>query len=329
MAPTCTSRERADAAGGGQVAIQPTGNDNQLREIRMSNPPSGGRLLPLTCLLIVGLLLGITATLVKFAIAEGWAPLAFLSWGLLGGSVMLLLLSFVMRQPPALRRSHLPFYLISALVSIAVPQAVIFAAVSHVGASFVSLCLALPPLLTYALALALRMERLRVLRAVGIASGLAGACLLAVAKLQGTPDNPGWIAIALAGPVVIALGNIYRTKRWPAGASAVSLAPGLLGTGAAMLFVWTAIVGTPMTPGNGGAFALSLVLAQMALFCVSYALFFVLQLIAGPVYLSQCGSVGAVSGAAIAIAVFGEPAGALVLVGTAAILLGVLMVSRG
>jgi len=292
-------------------------------------PPATGRLLPLACLLIVGLLLGITATLVKFALAEGWAPLAFLSWGLGGGSLMLLALSFAVRQPPRPTRSHLPFYLISALISIAVPQAIIFAAVSHVGASFVSLCLALPPLLTYALALFLRMEKLRLLRAVGIASGLAGACLLAVAKLQGTPDSPGWIALALMGPVVIALGNIYRTKRWPPGATAVSLAPGLLGIGAAMLFAWTLIVGTPMAPGNGSAVALWLVAGQMLLFCVSYSLFFVLQVIAGPVYLSQCGSVGAVSGAAIAIAVFGEPAGALVLIGTVAILAGVLMVSRG
>lgn len=316
MSTTRATTASAKTGPGGRAATEP-------------QPPATSRLLPLACLLIVGLLLGITATLVKFALAEGWAPLAFLSWGLAGGSVMLLALSFAVRQPPKPTRSQLPFYLISALISIAVPQAIIFAAVSHVGASFVSLCLALPPLLTYALALFLRMEKLRVLRAVGIASGLAGASLLAVAKLQGTPDSPGWIALALMGPVVIALGNIYRTKRWPAGATAVSLAPGLLGIGAAMLFAWTLIVGTPMAPGNGSAVALWLVVGQMLLFCVSYSLFFVLQVIAGPVYLSQCGSVGAVSGAAIAIAVFGEPAGALVLIGTAAILAGVLMVSRG
>lgn len=290
---------------------------------------SSGRLLPLACLLIVGLLLGITATLVKFAIAEGWAPLAFLSWGLAGGSAMLLVLSFVLRKRPVLEPDHLPFYVISSLISIAVPQATIFSAVPHVGASFVSLCMALPPLLTYGLALALRMERLRMLRAVGIASGLAGAAMLAVSKLQGAPDQPLWIALSLAAPVVIALGNIYRTKYWPAGGSAVSLAPGLLAVGAVMLFAWTAIVGTPMHPTQTSSLALWLVLAQMLLFCVSYSLFFVLQVIAGPVYLSQCGSVGAVSGAAIAIVVFGEPAGALVLAGTAAILVGVLMVSRG
>lgn len=312
-----TSRAASAAAGArtGPVAASP-------------QPPAGGRLLPLACLLIIGLLLGMTATVVKFAVAAGWAPLAFLSWGLLGGSAMLLLLSFAMRQPPAPQRSQLPFYLISGLMSVAVPQAIIFSAVPHVGASFVSLCMSLPPLLTYVLALALRMERLRMLRAVGIATGLAGAALLALSKLQGTPDQLLWIALSLCSPVVLAIANIYRTKRWPTGASPASLAPGLLGVGAVLLFVWTLIADTPMAPSAPGALAWWLVLGQMLLFCVSYSLFFLLQVIAGPVYVSQCGSVGAVSGAAIAIIMLGEPASALVLVGTAAILLGVLMVSR-
>jgi drug/metabolite transporter (DMT)-like permease len=51
-----------------------------------------------------------------------------------------------------------------------------------------------------------------------------------------------------------------------------------------------------------------LVLAQSIAFSVQYLLFFVLQKLGGPVYLSLLGSVAAIVGVPVAIAVLGEPA---------------------
>ena len=161
------------------------------------------------------------------------------------------------------------------------------------------------PLITYLLAYLLRIEGLRWVRVAGVAAGLAGALVLALGKAHSADAQPLWIAATLAVPVIIAAGNIYRTTHWPPGAASLSLAPVMMAGGAFWLLPF-AVLG-----GGGAASAASvpgllLIAAQIAVFTLTYSLYFVLQRIAGTVYLSQIGSVGAVAGAAIAVAGFGE-----------------------
>ena len=80
-------------------------------------------------------------------------------------------------------------------------------AVDQGEAGFASLCLAFPPLLTYVLALALRMEGLQRLRLLGILIGLAGSLILALGKL-GSGDSPLlWVLATLVMPVFLAIGG--------------------------------------------------------------------------------------------------------------------------
>jgi drug/metabolite transporter (DMT)-like permease len=283
---------------------------------------------PLLCLLAVGILLGVTANMVKLAAYAGWPPLAFLFWGALIAGGALLALAVGRGEAPGLRPPDFAYYLVCGLLSIAAPNTLGFGAVAHVGASFVALCLALPPLLTYGLALALGMERLRASRAVGVLFGLAGAAVLGAAKARGPVDNTLWALGALASPVFISFGNIYRTLRWPAGASALSLAPGMLIFGALLTMPCLLLFGAPFRPATLGPATLGLLAVQIAVFTLTYALYFVLQKIAGPVYLSQIGSVAAVSGAAIAVVALGEPAGISLLASAMLILIGVVLVNR-
>jgi drug/metabolite transporter (DMT)-like permease len=285
-------------------------------------------LAPIACLVAVGSLLGVTANLAKIAAEAGWPPLAFLCWSIMPAGLILLGSALAFGQAPGRRRSDLAYYLISGLFSIALPNALGFGAVAHVGASFISLCLALPPLLTYAAALALRMERFKATRAVGILFGLAGAATLAVAKARGAAAEPLWIAGALCSPIFIVFGNIYRTLRWPAGASALSLAPGMLIAGSLLTIPILALAGIPFAPTALRSEALWLLAAQTLVFALTYALYFVLQKIAGPVYLSQIGSVAAIVGAALAVAALGEPAGPALFAAAGLILIGVVLVNR-
>lgn len=284
--------------------------------------------LPLIILLLVGLLLGLNASLVKLGIAAGWPPLSFLFWGVLGGGVLLLGAAVVMGDRPGTRPQDFVYYLVAALVSMALPNALAYSAVPHVGAGFVSLCMAFPPLLTYVFALGLRMETLRVVRGVGIVLGLIGALMLTLGKAGQGPVEPLWMAAAMVGPVFLAIGNIYRTKWWPKGASAMSLAPGMLLGGALLVLPCALLTGSPVLdlPWNG--VGVWIVIAQMVTFATTYALYFVLQKIAGPVYTSQIGSIGAVSGAAIAVFVLGERANVLLVLAAVVVLTGVVLVSR-
>ncbi|MTJ82952.1 MAG: DMT family transporter [Telmatospirillum sp.] len=287
---------------------------------------SPAALAPLFCLILVGGLLGLTTTLVKLAAASGWHPLPFLFWSVLGASALLLGLAVATGAPPATERAHLRYYVMSGLISITLPNALAFLAVPHVGAGFVSLCLAFPPMLTYVLALLLGMERIRAHRCLGILSGLGGAVLLALGKGGAGSSSPVWVAAALTGPVFLAMGNIYRTRHWPAGARPLSLAPGMLTAGALLLLPMAGMVSfrPPALDGTAGG----LLAAQTVVFAGAYAFHFILQKLAGPVYLSQIGSVGALLGAAFAVLVLGEAADPVLGAALALILAGVVLVNR-
>jgi drug/metabolite transporter (DMT)-like permease len=289
---------------------------------------SQASLAPLMLLVVVGSLLGLTANVVKIAAGAGWPPLAFLFWSALVAGFILLIAAASRGEAPGRRRQDFAYYLFCGLLSIALPNALGYAAVMHVGASFVALCLALPPLLTYGLALLLKMEKLRATRALGILSGLAGAVVLGVSKAQGSLADPIWIIGALASPVFIAFGNIYRTLRWPPGASALSLAPGMLIFGSLLIAPVLPLAGVSFAPNVWTSAAIWLLVAEIAIFSTTYALYFVLQKLAGPVYLSQIGSVAAIFGAALAVLALGEPTNAGLLIAAALILAGVVLVNR-
>ncbi len=263
----------------------------------------------------------------KLATAAGWHPLAFLFWSLVGSGAILTALAIHSGNPPRLARRTLLYNLGSGLLSAMLPNALFFAAIPHVGAGFVALGFAFPPLLSYLLALGLKMERFRALRAAGLALAFAGVVALVATKVSLGGVGLGWIAVALAAPFFVAGGNIFRSLYWPRGATPLSLAPGMLVAAALTLLPYLALAGVPFAPSLD-ATALALLAIQIAVFTATYSLIFALQALAGPVYLSQIGSVGAAAGAVIAVAVLGEPARPGLVVATLAILAGAFLVNR-
>lgn len=282
--------------------------------------------LALALLFTVGALMGLTSILVKLAGSAGWQPLAYLLWSLLGGGLLLLLFAWWRGERPGMRLPQQRYYLASGLLSIAVPNGLLFSAIGHVGAGFASMCLAFPPLVTYLLALALRMEVLSRIRLLGICIGLSGSLLLALGKLHGGDSPALWVVAALCVPVFLALGNIYRARYWPSGATPLSLAPGML-LGGAVLLGLTALLGVDFSPKLSSAMAVGLMLVQMLLFAAVYALFFILQKLAGTVFLSQIGSVAAITGAAMAIGLLGEQGSLSLALAALCIVVGVLLVA--
>ena len=157
--------------------------------------------LALGLLFTIGTLMGLTSNLVKLASGSGWQPMAFLLWSLLGGGLLLLLFAWQRGERPGMSLPQQRYYLASSLLSIALPNALLFSSIDHVGAGFASMCLAFPPLITYLLALALRMEGLSRIRLLGICIGLAGSLLLALGKLNSGDSPTLWVLGALSVPV--------------------------------------------------------------------------------------------------------------------------------
>ncbi|MEQ5834680.1 DMT family transporter [Marinobacter sp. NFXS9] len=275
------------------------------------------------CLLLVGTFLALSLVMAKLADDAGAPRLTFLMLGLVGAGVLLTALTALQGQTMPVNRRTLEYAVVTGVL-MALPNALGFLAVRHVGAGFISLSFAFPILITWLMAVLLGMESLRVQRLIGVLLALVGGVILALSKAGSSAGDPVWAVLILAMPIALAIGNIYRTLRWPAGTSPIFLAAIML-FGAALALLPFALTTEPgaFVDLSRSSTVLGLLGVEILVFAVLYFFYFVLQKLAGPVYLSQIGTVAAVVGTLIAVLALGEAtppnlalAGGLVAAGT-------------
>lgn len=294
-------------------------------------PPRADGAGTIVCLLAAGTLLALSTNLAKVAGSAGVPPLAFLAWSITGASVVMIAVAAARGELPPLNARTLEYFMLSAFVTIAASNLIVFSAVPHIGAGFVAPLIALPPLLTYAGALVLGLERFQAGRAAGVLLALAGAGWIAALKLSVPNAATFWVVLTFAGPVLFAIGNLYRTLRWPEGLSPEALAPGMLGAAALMLLAAGALPSPAFSLAlpAGGVLPIALVFVQAVVFAAQFVLLLELQKRGGPVYLSLFGSVGAVVGIPIAVLLLGERPPEGLVAGAALIGLGITLLTRG
>lgn len=268
---------------------------------------------PLTApslLLANGALLALTIIIARLAAGYGAPMLWFLTWVMTGAGLILLVAAVVTGNASGDWRRRTA-YSIGAGSFQAATMAMAFLSVGFVGAGYISLVFAFPLLVTYVLALAVRMEKFSGLRTLGVTVGLAGGLMIASAKFTGLADggeNVGWVLVATAIPFVISGGNLYRTKFWPGNAPPILLA--------ALMLLFAALITGPVALLTEGSSVLMDPLTSPALliltglnivgFALKFVVYFNLQRTAGPVYLSQIGSVGAAFGIPVSVLLLGE-----------------------
>lgn len=286
----------------------------------MAPPVSTNRWLPLALLCGFGLLTGLIVPLAKTAAQLGLPGPAFAFWQALGAGLAVLAVARARGQAIGLAPSHLRYYLVGGLVGIALPNCLIYLAVPHLGAGLTSLSYAFSPLFTLGLASVTGTERLSPRRAAGILLGVIGTLMIVLPEGQ-LPRfaAPIWLVPALAAPFSLAVGNIYRTRDWPAGAKPVSLAAGIL-LGAALELLPALLLADshPSSPQ-----AALLLVAAMAATGLAYMMSLELQRVAGPVYLSQVSFVITANGMMIGVTFLDERYGPWVWAAIAAVFLGV------
>jgi drug/metabolite transporter (DMT)-like permease len=234
------------------------------------------------------------------------SALPFLTWSLAGATAILSLVALLKKQHFPMNRGAIKYYFIAAFASVAGSNLIFYSAVSKVGVSFVALTISLPPLLTYLLALLLGMERFNYARAIGVSLAMLGTIVLVAAKWSSPGSNQLWLLITLLGPVLLAAGNIYRSKFWPAGASPDALAPGmLLAATITLLSAGIAMPGSSMFSVPSRA-DVTLIIVQAIVFAAQFSLLFVVQKIAGPVFLSLIGAISALFGIPFAVLILNE-----------------------
>ncbi|WP_353194462.1 DMT family transporter [Pusillimonas noertemannii] len=284
-------------------------------------------MLPVLLLFAGGALLGVSTNLAKLAVGIGMTPLAFLTWSLAGAAVLLLTGAALRGSLPPINQRSVKYYAVAALVGVAGPNFIFFEAIPHVGASFVALMIALPPLLTYAGALAMGMEGFQWARALGVVAALGGAGVLAASRQIASDADLFWTVLVLLGPALLAVGNIYRTLKWPAGVSAQALATGMLFLAVFMLMLFSMLPGYSLAVPVDRNLPVLLTVAQAFVFAAQFQVLFLLQKTGGPVLLSLLGSVGAVVAVPVAIYLQNEAPPAGLLPGAGLIALGVALIA--
>jgi drug/metabolite transporter (DMT)-like permease len=295
---------------------------------------------PLLLLFGTGAMLGLNFPIGKLALAAGigpalWAALISLGAGL-GVGLVAILTEKSMIAPPASdpsppstreekadRAALVRYAFISGFLSYVMPNLLTFSVIPKIGSGLAAIMFALSPVATAALSIVLRVRPPSLLGVAGIALGLIGAVVIIAFRGSGfAVGDAWWLGAALLIPVFLAIGNVYRTLAWPKGASPRSLASATnLAAVAPLLIIF--VVETGALDLAPLAASPTLVALQVAVSSTMFLMFFRLQQIGGPTYLSQIGYVAAAVGVLIGVTWLGETYPPGVWAGTAIIVCGI------
>ena len=276
---------------------------------------------PVFLLLGTGLFLGCLMPLGKLAGDAGFNPLL---WATMIALVPGLCLAAMAGRPACSLAELVRFGFGSGLFAYVIPNAVLFTTMPHIGSGLAGLMFALSPVVTALISMAFKVRppSRGLLFAVGF--GFVGAMLIVAGRQSlAVPSAANWLLLALIIPASLAIGNVYRSARWPVGAT-----PTQVGA-ASNLLAGPLLFGVCLLQGGDVDFApfgqqLSLVLAQCLASLLMFLLFFRLQVVGGPTYLSQIGYIAAAVGLFAGVGLLGETYPLVVWLGAGLIIAGIL-----
>ncbi len=262
-------------------------------------PPAAGqgklsaadlRLVPTLMLFAAGILLGLTFSLNRIAASDGIPFIPYVFWQALGAGLLMLAFSLIFRRPPGLSFSHLRVYAVMGLLGMSLPMMVVNFVATKLPAGVVGLQQTLVPMLTYAFALLLRIDKVNALKLTGLAVGL-GAVLVVVlprASLP-SPDMTIWVLVSFLTPLCYGIANVLISILRPPQSSSLALGAAILLTGSIYMGLvmlgmgeWWWFEGDAGAMGNGDWALIGVVFIN--------AIFFWLMLeiirLAGPVFFS-------------------------------------------
>ena len=196
------------------------------------------RLLPFAVLVTAGLCWGLTIPLTKIAVTGHPSVFGLILWQLLIGSVLLGGICIARGRGLPFDRRSVGFYLTVALLGTLVPNYFSYTAVDRLPAGIMSILIAMVPLFSMPIALALGLERVQSRRVAGVALG-AAAVVLIVGPDASLPNSAQvmFVFLGLLAPLCYGLEGIYFAWRGTGMLDTIQELAGASITGAALLVV--------------------------------------------------------------------------------------------
>jgi drug/metabolite transporter (DMT)-like permease len=284
--------------------------------------------LPLTLLILLGVVWGSGYVIAKFAMTHGVPPLGYSFWQSLGPAILLSIIALLYTRTIPVSRSHLIYYAICGLVGITLPNTNMYFAAPHLPSGILALIVNTVPMFTYALALLVGQEKFCKWRMLGVFCTLGGILFIILPKASlPTPAMIPWILMTLITPFLFAVCVIYVNARRPTGTSSLSLAAGMLLASTLMLSpsVLFSHHFYPLWP----PFSLAdwAIILEIILSSVGYVLLFILLRLAGPVYYSLVGGVVVLTGLFWGWFIFNEQLNIWLMMAIALLFIGIGLVS--
>ena len=287
------------------------------------------QILPLVLLIGGEICFGATFSITRLAMDEGIPFFAYTFWSSFGALILLFPVIVLRRDFPVLSRQHLLFYAASGIFGLAFPYTMLAVVAPHVPPATLSLVITLAPILTYAMAIILKMDRIHWIRVVGIAAGVGGVFCVLLPKTS-LPDPSAWVwmLVALTVPFSFAAMAILAARLRPISAGSYDSAFGLLAVATLVLVPIMAATGQLWIftgPMSDGDWALIIYMIVNAGF---YVLLYEIVRLAGPVFFSSGNFVATLAGVVWAILIFGEIPSYWIWIALALLTLGLFLVNR-
>ena len=277
-------------------------------------------------LLACGLLISLTYALGKLATQAGVDGIELLFWQISGSVLIVLPAAMWTGQVPKLKKDHVQYYTLAGLMGFTGPYLITYWVLNYIPSGLVGVVASLSPLLTFAIVLLLFRGKANFSSGLGLVLGFAGVLAILLPKNSlPSPDMFVWVLLACASPLLLAVGNVYRTRAWPTNGKPLQMAAGLLTSQWALLlpvYAVTQPVGLPTQ-------ALFTVMSIAVVSGFFYLISFELQRRTTPVFVGQLGYVIALCSLLIGILFFNETPSLWVWAGAALIAVGVYWVSNG
>ena len=283
---------------------------------------------PLFMLLLLGTAWGLSFSLAKIATSAGIHPAGLLMWQAGGAAAITFSFSLARGKIGQLRLANLRYYVFCGTMGIILPSGAIYWVAPHIPVGVLAILVATSTMMTYGLALVIRLERFRWLRVAGVGLGFVAVLLiLGLPASLPEPGMAGWAMIGMIAPLGYAINPLFINHFRPPRTDSHVLAFGMVFCAFVMIAPVALFGGTAFVPGPPwDRVDLAVIAIPVITGCAGLVVFELIR-VSGPVYFSMVGYLVTGGGVLWAWWLFDERLGPYIWLALTLMLMGMALVN--